>query len=164
MSAKTKIVVLHMKELIYTAIFAAMGILFIILMAVMFWPKDDSSDVKDSHPGNFRADSTVQTSASAGAYIPGIYTTELMLGGQSVDVEVIVSQEAISSIRLANPSESVTTMYPLLEPTLDSISDQIYATQSLADVTYTADSKYTSLILLEAIRNSLDKARVKTTD
>ena len=35
MSAKTKIVVLHMKELIYTAIFAVLGILFIVLLAMM---------------------------------------------------------------------------------------------------------------------------------
>ena len=34
MSAKTKIVVLHMKELIYTAIFAVLGILFIVLEAM----------------------------------------------------------------------------------------------------------------------------------
>ena len=178
MSAKTKIVVLHMKELIYTGIFAALGILFIILMIIMFLPdKNDSSQTRpdttqptetvpaESAPDTTPDDSSsVQTAASAGAYIPGIYTTELILGGNAVDVEVIVSQEAISSIRLVNPSESVTTMYPLLVPTMESIRDQIYETQSISDVTYTADSKYTSLVLLEAIRNSLEKAQIGTTD
>ena len=38
MSSKTKIIVLHMKEIIYTAIFAALGILLIILLVVMFRP------------------------------------------------------------------------------------------------------------------------------
>lgn len=172
MSAKTKIVVLHMKELIYTAVFAAIGILLLILLVVLFLPgKDEDATAQPDPaapstetPATPGSEVSVQTNASAGAYIPGIYTTELVLGGQSVDVEVIVSQEAISSIRLANPSESVTTMYPLLQPTLESISDQIYATQSLADVTYTAESKYTSLILLEAIRNSVNKAKLGTTD
>ena len=39
MQNKTKIVVLHMKELIYTAIFAALAILFVILLIVMFGKK-----------------------------------------------------------------------------------------------------------------------------
>lgn len=147
MSAKTKIVVLHMKELIYTGIFAALGILFIVLLIMMFLPgkKEAASD-----------DTPVTTDS---IYIPGIYTTELILGGQAVDVEVIVEKDLISSIRLVNLSESVTTMYPLLEPTLDSICNQVYETQSLDEISYTADSKYTTLVLIEAIRSSLDKAK-----
>lgn len=39
MNSKTKIVVLHLKELIYTGIFAALGILFVILLIIMFLPK-----------------------------------------------------------------------------------------------------------------------------
>ena len=36
--AKTKIVVIQMKELIYTAIFAGLGILLIVLLIIMFLP------------------------------------------------------------------------------------------------------------------------------
>ena len=50
MSAKTKIVVLHMKELIYTAIFAVLGILFIVLLAMMFLPGKDKE--RDREPGS----------------------------------------------------------------------------------------------------------------
>ncbi len=32
MGSKTKIIVLHMKEIIYTAVFAALGILLIVLL------------------------------------------------------------------------------------------------------------------------------------
>ena len=39
MSAKTKIVVLHMKELIYTLIFAGLGILLIFLLLFMSCPE-----------------------------------------------------------------------------------------------------------------------------
>ncbi len=165
MSAKTKIVVLHRKELIYTVLFAALAILILVFMVILFMPDSKTTDAPadTTAPGTERPAvenerSTVQVSAAAGTYIPGIYTTELVLNGQTVDVEVIVSQESISSIRLTNANEAVTTMYPLLKPTLDAISDQIYETQSLSDITYSADSKYTSLILLEAIRNSLAKA------
>lgn len=152
MSAKTKIVVLHMKELIYTAVFAALGILFIVLLIMML--RGDSPSEAEDPVGSEDAAMT----ASDSIYIPGIYTTELVLGGQAIDVEVIVNQDAITSVRLVNLSEAVTAMYPLLQPTLDSICEQIYDTQSLEQISYTDDSKYTSLVLLEAIQNSLNKA------
>ena len=43
MSSKTKIVVLHVKELIYTGIFAVLGILFIVLLIIMFLPKNEDA-------------------------------------------------------------------------------------------------------------------------
>ena len=42
MKSKTKIIVLHMKEIIYTIIFAALGILLILLLILMFHPKEPS--------------------------------------------------------------------------------------------------------------------------
>lgn len=155
MSAKTKIVVLHMKELIYTAIFAALGILFIVLLVMMLLPdKEDSPTPKET-----KEDAV--TTGSASLYIPGIYTTELVLGNQTIDVEVIVDKDSITSIRMVNLNDAVTTMYPLLEPAFESICSQIYELQTPEGVTYSSDSKYTSLVLLEAIQNSLDKAAVE---
>jgi len=172
MSGKTKIVVLHMKELIYTGIFAALGILFVILLVMMFLPKEDSGNTSATRTGNLsetpasNQDVTFgmgNETASAGThndalYIPGIYTTELVLGEQSIDVEVIVDKTSITSIRMINLDEAVTTMYPLLQPTFDSICEQVYELQTLEGVTYSTDSKYTSLVLLEAIGHSIDKA------
>ena len=156
MSAKTKIVVLRMKELIYTAIFAALGILFVVLVIMMFIP--DGEETGDTAPPAEETGDEAAPTASDTVYIPGIYTTELVLGGQTVDVEVIVEQDTISSIRLVNLSEAVTTMYPLLQPTFDTLCQQVIDTQSIENITYTAESKYTSLVLLETIKNSLDKA------
>ena len=152
MSAKTKIVVLHMKELIYTGIFAVLGILFVVLLIMMFLPDKENQEKEDTPTSESEIAETVSL------YIPGVYTTELVLGTESIDVEVIVDKDSITSIRMVNLNEAVTTMYPLLQPTLDSICEQIYEQQSLESVTYSSDSKYTSLVLLEAIQTSLDKA------
>ena len=149
MSGKTKIVVLHMKELIYTGIFLALGILFVILLIMMFSPDKNDTPAPDEE---------AVTTSSVSLYIPGIYTTELVLGSQTIDVEVIVDKNSITSIRMVNLNDAVTTMYPLLEPTFDAICSQVYELQTLEGVTYSSDSKYTSLVLLEAIQNSLDKA------
>ena len=40
MSGKTKILVLHMKEVIYTGIFIFLGIIFLVLLAIMFLPTE----------------------------------------------------------------------------------------------------------------------------
>ena len=149
MSAKTKIVVLHMKELIYTGIFAVLGVMFLVLLIMMFLPDKEKEDTPDPEP---------ETQETASLYIPGVYTTELVLGSQAIDVEVIVDKNSITSIRMVNLNDAVATMYPLLQPTFDSICEQVIEQQSLENITYTSDSKYTSLVLLEAIRNSLDKA------
>ena len=51
MHSKTKIVVLHMKELIYTGIFVLLGILFIVLLVMMFVPdkKQKKVDLNSFH-------------------------------------------------------------------------------------------------------------------
>lgn len=50
LSSKTKIVVLRMKELIYTGIFVALGILLILLLVYMFAPKGKKSPaIADAH-------------------------------------------------------------------------------------------------------------------
>ncbi len=50
MSSKTKIVVLHMKEIIYTVIFAVLAIVLILLLIFMFRP----DTIPDSMMKNLR--------------------------------------------------------------------------------------------------------------
>ncbi len=166
MSAKTKIVVLHMKELIYTGIFAVLGILFVVLLVIMFLPDKEDSAQPDAPTGTESPDGNTDvsndaspTSDTVSLYIPGVYNTELVLGDQTMNVEVMVNRDTITSIQLVNLSDAVTTMYPLLQPAFDSLTAQICEQQSLDNLKYDTDSKYTSLVLLEAIRNSLEKAQ-----
>lgn len=143
MSAKTKIVVLRMKELIYTGIFALLGLLLILLLIVVFSPKKDSkTDTPTTEP----------------SYVPGIYTTSLMLNDRAVDIEVTVDENNINDIRMVNLDEAVTTMFPLLEPAFDDLATQIVRNQSVSDIAYSDDNKYTSLVLLDAIKSSLSRA------
>jgi uncharacterized protein with FMN-binding domain len=75
-----------------------------------------------------------------------------------VEIEVTVDEDNINSIRLVNLDEAVATMYPLIQPSFEDLANQIITNQSLEGVTYAEDSKYTSMILLDAISTSLDKA------
>lgn len=143
MSAKTKIVVLHMKEIIYTAIFVILGILLILLLVFMFFPKNKKN------------------ANSAREYMPGIYTSTITLNNTDVGIEVTVDQSEITSIRCVNLNETITTMYPLLEPAIEDIADQICESQSLEDLTYPEDNPYTSKMIVNAIEHALKKAEVK---
>lgn len=144
MSAKTKIIVLRMKELIYTGIFIALGLLLIILLIVVFSPKKREE----------AASATKEPS-----YVPGIYTTSLMLNDRTVDIAVTVDENNINDIRMVNLDEAVTTMFPLLEPAFDDLANQIVRNQSVSDISYSDDNKYTSLVLLDAIKTSLGRAK-----
>ncbi len=144
MHSKTKIIVLHMKELIYTGIFIFLGILFLVLIILMF-----SSDQPNTQEG---------AATETMAYIPGVYTTTLLLGQSSACLEVVLDETNINSIRLIQLDDAVTTMYPLIEPSLESIVSQIYDTQSLDNITFSDDNRYTSSVLLEAIRTTIEKA------
>lgn len=144
MSSKTKIVVLHLKELIYTGIFAILGILFIILLIIMFLPRNKDKDTTIPQPSN--------------SYMPGVYTTSLVLNDNVVDIEVTVDESNINDIRIVNLDEAVTAMYPLIEPAFEDLVIQICENQSLDGITYADDNKYTSMVLLDAIKTSLQKA------
>ena len=148
MSSKTRIVVLHMKEVIYTAIFLVLGLLMIVLLLIMFGPSKET------------ASSVQTTSALTGQYLPGVYTTAIELNDNTFDVQVTVDSSHINSIELINLSESTAAMYPLMEPALEELASQIYEKQSLEDITYEDDNKYTSMLLLEAIKSALAKASV----
>ncbi|MGN1180289.1 MAG: hypothetical protein ACI4SD_03660 [Suilimivivens sp.] len=144
MSSKTKIVVLHLKELIYTGIFVLFGILFIIMLIIMFIPKNKKEEAAAETP--------------AATYVPGVYTTSLIINDNVVDVEVTVDETNINDIRIVNLDEAVATMFPLIEPAFDDLASQIISNQSLENITYSDDNKYTSMVLLNAIKASLAKA------
>ncbi len=143
MSAKTKIVVLHMKEVVYTIVFLVLALLLGVLLFLMFAPK--------------KADSSVDGDAR---YQPGVYTSTIAIHENTFDVEVTVDSSRIKAIRLVNLSESTTAMFPLMQPTLDELASQIYTTQSLDNISYSEENRYTSLLLINAISTALKKAEV----
>ena len=137
MSAKTKIVVLHMKELIYTGIFAVLGILLVLLLVYMFSPDKD------------------EESRETMKYVAGVYTSSIIFNDKTVDVEVVVDENKINSISLVNLDETVTA---LMQPALDNLKEQIYENQSTDNLSYSDDNQYTSMVLIHAIDDALEKA------
>jgi cbb3-type cytochrome oxidase subunit 3 len=141
--AKTKIVVIQLKEIIYTVIFAALGILLILLLIFMFWP-----DKKDEVASN-----------SSALYIPGKYTSSIALNDTAINLEVVLDEDHINSVRIMNIDETITTMFPLVEPSLELIKEQLYKDVPIDQLELKEDSKYTQTLLIEAIKMAIDKAK-----
>ena len=133
--SKTKIIVLQMKELVYTGIFVGLGILLIVLLFVMFYPKKEKS-----------SDATADVTAEAASYVPGIYNSELKLGENTLNLEVVVDDD------------SVTTMYPLVKPSLEGIEKELIAGTPIDEIPVQEKSKFTQSMLIDGIKAALNKA------
>ena len=140
MSSKTKIVVLHMKEIIYTVVFATLAVILILLLLFMFLPKNK------------------ETRANEEKYMPGVYTSTVTLNNTALEVEVTVDESHINSIRFSNLDETVATMFPLIQPAIEDIAEQVYDNQSLENIQYSEENPYTSQIIIDAIEEALKKA------
>jgi uncharacterized protein with FMN-binding domain len=142
--SQTKIVVIHLKEIIYTALFAGLGILLIILLVAMFLNKKEDT----------------QPTISESKYVPGVYTSSMVLNDTALNLEVVVDDNHVNSVRIVNIDDSITTMYPLIEPSLETISEELCNGVDIDSIEVSEDSKYTETLLLETIKATLEKAEV----
>lgn len=142
--SKTRIVIIRLKEIIYTAIFVGLGILLILLLVFMFWPKKKNVAFNETDK----------------IYTAGIYTTQLMLNDTAINLEVVVDDNHVNSVSLVNIDDSVTTMYPLIAPAIEDISKQLSKGIEPEMVNLSEDSKYTQILLLKSITETLNLAKI----
>ncbi|MDE7274657.1 MAG: hypothetical protein K2N95_16690 [Lachnospiraceae bacterium] len=116
----------------------------------------ETSD-KNSNRNSDKTPST-STSTTQDAYVPGIYSSTLLLGNMNVELQIAVDKNHINSITLTNLDESVTTLYPLMRPTLSELAAVILSEQSIENISYSSENRYTSMLLMQAITEALDKA------
>lgn len=133
----TKIIVIQLKELIMTILFSVLGVILLGILIYIFIPKDK----------------IVQSNS----YIPGKYTSSIVLGNTTVDIEIEVDNQEITAINFLNFNSEQEVFYPLVEPAMAEISKKIIDKQSL-NIEIPEDSSATSNMLLEAIRQALNKA------
>ena len=94
MSSKTRIIVLHMKEIIYTAVFLALAVVLAVVLFFMFGPGKNAS----------------HTASEKSRYKPGVYTSSITLNENTFDVEVTVNADRIKAIRLVNLNEATKSL------------------------------------------------------
>lgn len=153
--SKTRIIIIQMKEIIYTAIFIGLAILLILLLIIMFRSGENKAEEDSS---NANTASSVSQAQSEARYVPGVYTTQFTLGSHNLNLEMTVDASHINSVRIVNLDESIATMYPLMQPAIDEIAKQLQNGATLDSVVLSSERQYTQELLLEAVKTTLDKA------
>ena len=156
MSGSTRIVVIPLKKLIImVCVIAAL----IILAAIFIFGGSSSDAAKSTGVNISTSTDTVKKNTSCPTYSPGVYTSSILLNGTPIDIQVTVDSDNINNIEMVNLSESVKTMYPMLNSSFDEIKTSVINNGSTDNITYNVSSKYTATMLLSAIDSALAKAR-----
>ena len=141
---KSRILVLQLKEIIYTAIFLLFGILLILVVVIMFKSDDETKDTMSS---------------ATQVYTPGIYTIEFALNGNTLSIQVTVDEATVKNVEFIDIDDSVKKMYPLLETSLDDIVSQLKSGTDISQVSISNDTMYTHKLLINAINDALSEAK-----
>lgn len=135
----TKFVVVKMRELVKTAVFAVLGVIILVGLVLFFLRMGTESD--------------------SGLYKNGKYEAQLPISNTDVGVEVTVKDGKIADVVMQTQSESVAVMYPLLQDAVAEVKQQVIQKQSTADVTVSAKNTYSTQAILQAVTTCLEEAQ-----
>ena len=142
----TRIFVLQMKDLIRIGIFTVLGLALIILLLVLLVPRGRGAVPEDEQGAN-----------AASRFVPGTYVSTLILNNEPVQVRVTVSAEDILMVYLAGMDDVQRTFYPLFEPRMHDLAQEILRYQS-ADIEPRTDYPVTTGLLHQAVIAALHMA------
>ena len=147
----TRIMALHLGEIIKTLIFVIAGIAVVLLLINLFAPiGSERNEIENGMPP-----------APTAKYIPGAYHVNLQLSTGTIAIEVVVNEDRILSVGFIDLPEAQQVFYPLFKPTMEVLSSSIVENQSLS-VTVPEDRLITGQVLLSAIDKALAQAMVDT--
>ena len=141
----TRIFVLRIKDIIRIGAIVAIGLVILSILAFFFLPGREPRD-------------TPPPAASIGAlYIPGTYSASIVLNDRPLNIFVTVTEYEIIAIEMAEMYESQRMLFPLFEPMMERVSDDILFYQR-ADIEIRNDFPVTTGILQKAVVAALDQA------
>jgi len=161
----TKIFVLQMKQIRKILLIAAAALAVLLIVFFLFGGRSEPARPTMPQPPAPHQQPAprgmgAQIGATTARYVPGTYYSEIVLSNSTILVSVEVNESSITSVSISEPYEAQEVFYPLMQPTMENIARQIVQTQSL-DVQTSSDTPYTQEILISAIRNALEAARVR---
>ena len=142
----TKIFVLQIKDLIRLGAIILIGLIVLGVLVFFFIPRQGS----DTAP--------IPAAPTTSIYIPGTYAATIILNDRPLDILVTVTETEILSIEMSEMYESQRMLFPLFEPLMARVSDDVLFYQS-ADIVIHNDFPVTTGILQQAVIAALDQAR-----
>lgn len=134
----TKFVVVKMRELLKTAVFAVLGVIILVGLITFFLRMGAGEDT--------------------GQYKDGTYEAAVQLGTEQAMVSVEIQDGKIAQVQMQEMAESVAVMYPMVESTMDEIAAQVVQNQSATQVDVSSQQTYSAQVLLDAVAQCLAQA------
>ena len=133
----TKFVVVKAKELIKTAVFAVLGVIILVGLITFFLHMGTEAD---------------------GAYRDGTYYSEVVLGGETAEVAVTVTEGRIAGVTMEESGEAEAIFYPVLETAMEEVAREVVATQSLT-IAVSKQNAASAQVILDAVAQGLEQAK-----
>ncbi|MCL2386309.1 MAG: hypothetical protein FWC89_02050 [Defluviitaleaceae bacterium] len=137
-----RIFVLHKKDLVRIGAIVIAGLVILIMALVLLLP---------------RGGREYQQPAALARFVPGTYASTIILNDEPIHVRVTVSENEILSIYMTDMGEVQRTFYPLFEPRMRDLAEEILRYQT-AHIDPSTDYPVTTGILQEAVRTALELA------
>lgn len=134
----TRFVVVKMKELVKTAVFAVLGVVILVGLIYFFL-----------HLGEDGGES---------AYRDGTYYADMALGSETAALAVTIEDGKIAGVALSEQSDAVAAFYPLLESAVEEVGREVTKNQSLT-IEVSPQSAHSSQMVLNAVAEGLEKAK-----
>lgn len=133
----SKFMVIKLKELMKTAVFAVLGVA--IIVALIYFAVGKLGD-------------------SQAVYKPGVYSSQIELQNGNVTVEVKVGKNKIKKVSISSDSETVPVFYPLFNTVAEDIGKQVVKQQT-TQLDTEGEGSVTTALILDAVEDSLEQAR-----
>lgn len=145
----TKIVVVKRNKLILTGAAVLAAVVILIVIIALSRSKPDSNEAPDNTTG---------MGESEKIFTAGVYSSLISLGDTVFSIEIALDEDHINAVTINNTNEVVTTMYPLVEPSLEKIEEQLINGIPLDEIELNEGSRYTGTLLIDAIRVIMNDA------
>ena len=137
-----KIFVLHKKDLIRIGAIV-LGALVLLIAALIFLVSRDGGTQDPHGPG--------------ARFIPGTYSSMIILNDEPLHVRVTVSENEILQVYMSDMADIQRAFYPLFEPSMHNLALEVLRYQS-AHITPRTDYPVTTEILHRAVKTALEMA------
>ncbi|MFV0314549.1 MAG: hypothetical protein ACK5I7_05525 [Anaerotignum sp.] len=133
----TKFVVVKLREVIKTAVFAILGVIILVGLIWFFLSLGNTDSA---------------------TYRDGVYHTQVSLGDESAMVSVTVDDGMIEDVALTQMSETATVFYPLMQAAAEEVNEEVIKNQSLS-IEVSEQNAYSAQAILQAVAQGLEEAK-----
>lgn len=144
--AKSRLMLLSLKDIIYTLIFIVIAIIFAILLFCIILPSTKGSSKPE---------------AEESVYTPGKYTSCFSINNNNMSIELTVDKNCVNSVEILDMDDTVMASYPLIPSCAKNIEKQLQEGIDINELKSEPGSEYTQLMLTHVIKGILEKAYVR---